>query len=104
MYKRQSIVEHTSDNATGPFHMGRARNPIIGDSISRLLRYNGHDVSTEYYVNDTGRQAATVAFGIKNYKIGDSDKQDHNLVECYRQASDALKNDDKIKSEIFEKM
>ena len=98
------IVEHTSANATGPFHMGRARNPIIGDSISRLLRYNGHDVSTEYYVNDTGRQAATVAFGIKNYKRGDSDKQDHNLVECYRQASDALKNDDKIKSEIYEKM
>jgi len=84
--------------------MGRARNPIIGDSIARLLRYNGYDVSTEYYVNDTGRQAATVAYGIKNYEGSDSEKQDHKLVECYRQASDALKNNDEIKSLIYEKM
>ena len=98
------LLEHTSANATGPFHMGRARNPIIGDSVSRLLKYHGYEVSTEYYVNDTGRQAATVAYGIKNFKGGDSKKQDHKLVECYRQASDALKSDDDIKSEIYKKM
>ena len=98
------LLEHTSANATGPFHMGRARNPIIGDSVSRLLKYYGYEVSTEYYVNDTGRQAATVAYGIKNFKGGDSKKQDHKLVECYRQASDALKRDDDIKSEIYNKM
>ena len=103
--KNKSIlVEHTSANATGPFHMGRARNPIIGDSISRLLKYNGYDVTTEYYVNDTGRQAATVAFGIKKFKGGPSEKQDHKLVECYRQASDALKNSEKVKSQIYQKM
>ena len=98
------LLEHTSANATGPFHMGRARNPIIGDSVSRLLKYYGYEVSTEYYVNDTGRQAATVAYGIKNFKGGDSKKQDHKLVECYRQASDALKSDVDIKSEIYKKM
>ena len=98
------LLEHTSANATGPFHMGRARNPIIGDSVSRLLKYYGYEVSTEYYVNDTGRQAATVAYGIKNFKGGKSIKQDHKLVECYRQASDALKSDDNIKSEIYKKM
>ena len=98
------LLEHTSANATGPFHMGRARNPIIGDSVSRLLKYYGYEVSTEYYVNDTGRQAATVAYGIKNFKGGKSIKQDHKLVECYRRASDALKSDDNIKSEIYKKM
>ena len=40
------LIEHTSANPTGPFHMGRARNPIIGDSIARLLGYYGHNVST----------------------------------------------------------
>ncbi len=104
-FKDESIlVEHTSANATGPFHMGRARNPIIGDSISRLLKYNGYDVTTEYYVNDTGRQAATVAFGIKNFEEGNSEKQDHKLVECYRQASDALKSNEEIKNQIYQKM
>ena len=103
--KQESIlVEHTSANATGPFHMGRARNPIIGDSVARLLRYSGYNVSTEYYVNDTGRQAATVAFGIKHYEAGNSDKEDHNLVECYRKASSELKSNEAIKSKIYKKM
>ena len=35
------IVEHTSANPTGPVHVGRARNPIIGDSISRILAFAG---------------------------------------------------------------
>ena len=103
--KREKIlIEHTSANPTGPFHMGRARNPIIGDSIARLLEYYGHNVSTEYYVNDTGRQAATLAFGVSNYKGNGKGKKDHELVECYRRASDDLKNSQDVKSQIYEKM
>jgi arginyl-tRNA synthetase len=103
--KREKIlIEHTSANPTGPFHMGRARNPIIGDSIARLLEYYGHDVSTEYYVNDTGRQAATLAFGVANYKGNGKGKKDHELVECYRHASEELKNSQDVKSRIYEKM
>ncbi len=103
--KREKIlIEHTSANPTGPFHMGRARNPIIGDSIARLLEYYGHDVSTEYYVNDTGRQAATLAFGVANYKGNGNGKKDHELVECYRSASEDLKNSEDAKSKIYEKM
>ena len=103
--KREKIlIEHTSANPTGPFHMGRARNPIIGDSIAKLLEYYGHDVSTEYYVNDTGRQAATLAFGVAKYKGNGKGKKDHELVECYRTASEDLKNSQDVKSRIYEKM
>ena len=103
--KREKIlIEHTSANPTGPFHMGRARNPIIGDSIARLLEYYGHDVSTEYYVNDTGRQAATLAFGVATYKGNGKGKKDHELVECYRSASEDLKNSADVKSKIYDKM
>ena len=98
------LIEHTSANPTGPFHMGRARNPIIGDSVARLLNYYGHDVHTEYYVNDTGRQAATLAYGIKNYKGNHKGKVDHDLVECYRNASEELKNNPDIKARIYDKM
>ncbi len=101
---KKILIEHTSANPTGPFHMGRARNPIIGDSIARLLNYYGHQVKTEYYVNDTGRQAATLAYGIKKYKAKSNDKIDHALVECYRSASDDLKENKDTKSEIYEKM
>ena len=80
--KGNILVEHTSANATGPFHMGRARNPIIGDSIGRLLNYSGYNVKTEDYVNDTGRQAATLAYGLENFKPSEEKKKDHQLVNC----------------------
>ena len=84
--------------------MGRARNPIIGDSIARLLSYSGHDVKTEYYVNDTGRQAATLAYGIDNYKPENEGKMDHRLVNCYRLASEELKDNDDIRKIIYRDM
>ncbi len=55
-------VEHTSANPTGPFHVGRVRNGIIGDTLARVLRATGSAVTTQYYVDDVGRQAAMVTW------------------------------------------
>jgi arginyl-tRNA synthetase len=55
-------VEHTSANPTGPFHIGRVRNGIIGDTLARVLRAAGHRVTTQYYVDDVGRQAAMITW------------------------------------------
>ncbi len=55
-------VEHTSANPTGPFHVGRVRNGIIGDTLARVLRATGAPVTTQYYVDDIGRQAAMVTW------------------------------------------
>ena len=44
------ILEHTSANPNGPLHVGRARNPIIGDTMARILRLYGDDVEVQYYV------------------------------------------------------
>ncbi len=55
-------VEHTSANPTGPFHIGRVRNAIIGDTLTRVLRAAGAGVTTQYYIDDMGRQAAMVTW------------------------------------------
>jgi arginyl-tRNA synthetase len=55
-------VEHTSANPTGPFHIGRVRNAIIGDTLARARRAAGHPVTTQYYVDDMGRQAAMITW------------------------------------------
>lgn len=57
-----SCVEHTSANPTGPFHIGRVRNAIIGDTFARVLRATGAPVTTQYYVDDMGRQAAMITW------------------------------------------
>lgn len=55
-------VEHTSANPTGPFHIGRIRNALIGDTLVRVLRAAGAPVTTQYYVDDIGRQAAMMTW------------------------------------------
>ncbi len=55
-------VEHTSANPTGPFHIGRVRNSIIGDTLARARRAAGQAVTTQYYVDDMGRQAAMISW------------------------------------------
>jgi arginyl-tRNA synthetase len=53
-------VEHTSTNPTGPLHVGRARNSVVGDTYTRVLRAAGYAVTAHFYVDDVGRQAATL--------------------------------------------
>jgi arginyl-tRNA synthetase len=57
-----ACVEHTSANPTGPFHIGRVRNAIIGDTLARALSASGASVTTQYYVDDMGRQAAMITW------------------------------------------
>lgn len=57
-----TCVEHTSANPTGPLHIGRVRNGIIGDTLARVLRASGAPVTTQYYVDDLGRQAAMITW------------------------------------------
>jgi arginyl-tRNA synthetase len=57
-----ACVEHTSANPTGPFHIGRVRNAIIGDTLARIVRASGTPVTTQYYVDDMGRQAAMITW------------------------------------------
>ena len=54
--KKKFNVEFVSANPTGPLHVGHCRGAILGDVISNLLIFNGHEVVKEYYVNDYGSQ------------------------------------------------
>ena len=58
------LIEHTSANPNGPFHVGRARNAILGDTLVRLHRLWGNEVTAEYYVDDMGKQVAVLAWAL----------------------------------------
>lgn len=45
---RKTMVEYVSANPTGPLHVGHGRGAAAGDSLTRLLRKAGFDVTTEY--------------------------------------------------------
>lgn len=49
-------LEYVSANPTGPMHVGHGRWAALGDSMARVLRHAGFDVSEEFYINDHGTQ------------------------------------------------
>jgi arginyl-tRNA synthetase len=54
-------VEFVSANPTGPMHVGHCRGAVFGDALVKLLRFTGHDVTSEYYINDAGAQVDALA-------------------------------------------
>ena len=50
------ILEYISANPTGPFHIGHGRWAAMGSALANLLKFYGHDVYQEFYINDAGSQ------------------------------------------------
>jgi arginyl-tRNA synthetase len=102
---RRVIVEHTSANPNGPFHVGRARNPIIGDTMARVLRGAGFDVETQYYVNDMGKQVAILVWALSKFRPDElpaveRDKPDHDYVRYYQKASPLMEADQEVNDAV----
>jgi len=53
---RKVMVEFVSANPTGPLSVAHGRQAAVGDCLARILDYAGHDVTSEYFLNDTGNQ------------------------------------------------
>jgi arginyl-tRNA synthetase len=49
-------LEFVSVNPNGPLHVGHGRYAAYGDALYRLMAFSGTNVSTEFYINDYGRQ------------------------------------------------
>jgi arginyl-tRNA synthetase len=103
--KQKVIVEHTSANPNGPLHVGRARNPIIGDTIVRIYRAAGYVVESQFYLDDMGKQVAILAWGVNNLSPdsipkSDYDKPDHKTVGYYQEGSKLLKEDSEVSKQI----
>jgi arginyl-tRNA synthetase len=103
----KAILEHTSANPTGPLHVGRGRNPVIGDTLARVMRAGGYDVQVQYYVDDMGKQEATIVWGYDHLDmlkpgVPEIEKPDHAVVEIYRAATELRKNSPQVEKDVSE--
>jgi arginyl-tRNA synthetase len=62
------IVEHTNINPNKAAHIGHLRNATLGDSFVRCLRFLGHSVEVQNYLDNTGVQVADVVVGLERMK------------------------------------
>lgn len=60
---KKVVLEHTSVNPNKALHIGHARNVVVGDSLARMLRRAGYELSVLNYIDDTGAQVADVIVG-----------------------------------------
>jgi len=56
IHREKILLEYVSANPTGPFHIGHGRWAAMGSALANLLKFYGHEVHQEFYINDAGSQ------------------------------------------------
>lgn len=95
---KNALIEHTSINPNASPHVGRARNAIIGDVLTRLLRFEKYNTEVHYFVNDIGKQIALLVLACKHKgKIPKFDE----LLKTYIEINEEIKADPSIEEEAL---
>jgi arginyl-tRNA synthetase len=93
---RTIIVDFSSPNVAKPMHVGHLRSTIIGDALTRLLRFLGHHVLTDNHLGDWGTQFGILLYGYKNFRDEQALKDDpvRELARLYIHVRGLMKGDD----------
>jgi arginyl-tRNA synthetase len=95
---KKALIEHTSINPNASPHVGRSRNALIGDSITRIIKFQGYDTEVHYWVNDVGKQIAMLVLGCKGKKkITFKD-----LLKIYVNINKKVEEKPELEQEVFE--
>ncbi len=93
----KTIVEHTAINPNKAAHIGHLRNAALGDTLVRLLRYQGNRVEVQNYIDDTGVQVADVVLGFLELetrdlagvqRVADTTRFDYYCWDLYARVTD----------------
>lgn len=85
--KKIVAIDYSSPNLAKEMHVGHLRSSIIGDTISRVLSFFGHDVIAQNHVGDWGTQFGMLtAYLVETQHAGDASIQLNDLEEFYRKA------------------
>ncbi|OHA16974.1 MAG: arginine--tRNA ligase [Candidatus Taylorbacteria bacterium RIFCSPLOWO2_12_FULL_43_20] len=100
------MVEYTDPNIFKPFHIGHLMSNAIGESISRIIQFQGADIIRACYPSDVGLHIAKAVWGyLKNEKnaplLNDSlGKKVEFLGDAYVSGSEAYEKSEQSKKEI----
>ena len=59
------VVDYSAPNIAKPMHVGHIRSTILGDVLTRILRFIGHTVVTDNHVGDWGTQFGMMIVGYR---------------------------------------
>jgi len=100
--KKKVLIEFPSVNPNKPWHIGHLRNAILGDSVSRILEFDGNTVEKMDYIDDLGLQVAQSLWGTINLDSKPDGKFDNWLGGQYVEVSKRFEEDPKIAEDVRE--
>ncbi len=100
------VIDFSSPNVAKPMHVGHIRSTILGDCLTRVLRFLGHQVITDNHIGDWGTQFGMLIVGWKNDRDDEALKRDpiaelerlYKLVNNLCEQSPAIR--EKAKNEL----
>jgi arginyl-tRNA synthetase len=95
---RNIVVDFSSPNVAKPMHVGHIRSTIIGDTLSRVARFLGHNVIADNHIGDWGTQFGKVIYGWKNLldEAALKEKPLAELLRLYKSVHDSTKADEAL--------
>jgi arginyl-tRNA synthetase len=91
------VIDYSSPNTAKQMHVGHIRSTIIGESIARMLAFQGHEVVRDNHLGDWGTQFGILLLAIKEQKISlDQLGKDPiaRLEDLYREGNARVKEDE----------
>lgn len=94
------VIDFSSPNVAKPMHVGHIRSTIIGDSLTRIIRFLGHEVVTDNHIGDWGTQFGMVIWAWKREldRTALEEAPLQELLRLYRLASNSSKENEEIKN------
>ncbi len=97
---KKALIEFPSVNPNKPWHIGHLRNAVLGESISRILSFDGYSVEKMDYIDDLGLQVAQSLWGVINLGNEPDGKFDQWIGSQYVEVSKKFESDKSVKSEV----
>jgi len=88
------MVEYAQPNTHHSFHIGHARNAILGESLARIVESSGFDTIRASYPGDIGLGVITVLWAYNKFYKGQEPRDVHErgqwLLKIYTEATSLL--------------
>ena len=94
---KKVVLDYSSPNTAKQMHVGHIRSTIIGESIARILAFQGNEIIRDNHLGDWGTQFGILLLAIKEQKISLDDLGDDpiaQLEDLYRQGNARIKEDE----------
>ena len=100
---KRALVEYPAVNPSKPWHIGHARNAILGDTLCNILDWVGYEAVRLDYINDLGLQIAQVIWKLKQVEEYDGkSKYDHYLGHLYVDVQKEFDENETVQEKVRE--